>query len=254
MKDDPNHNEPTTAPLGAFLVFLVFAAVVLVFLSGCTGGAETTTTAPSQVAIPVQPPRPNVGMTVEQIQRVEEKVLRVEGAVDEVGRKIEEAQMAANSIEDAAQEAYENGLEAGSAAAGDLRRFTAELRGELETSSQARERASGALNEARIEVAAAKVANIRLIAQIDRTEAARATLEGRLGEANQKILKGVAIAGERDEARADLKAANEGLASAQKYKTGVWIAGLGLAAFVIGRFLVLTGRWTPQGRLAKLII
>ena len=84
MKDDPNHNEPTTAPLGAFVIFLVFAAVVLVLLSGCTGGVETTTTAPSQVAIPVQPPRPNVGMTVEQIQRVEEKVLRVEGAVDEV--------------------------------------------------------------------------------------------------------------------------------------------------------------------------
>ena len=226
------------------------AATVLLLLVGCST-QPTRTEAPPVVPVPSPVAKPDISLAEAQVRAVENKVDDVEDAVQDIGTKLERAQMTADSIESAVSEAYDNGIEAGSKAAEELKEFVGELKLELAASVEARNAALASLEETKGELQATTMINAELRSQIEHLSSQNASLFGKLDEANNKIIEGLQIAAERDSALKDLNTTTEQLKEARKYKRGVWIAILVVILYIIMKIVVRAGAWTPQGRIAK---
>ena len=231
--------------------WLVFAATPLLLWSCQTTGrtgAPTPVTAPSRVVTP------DMARAENQVRKVEAKVEAVENAVRTVGNKIDRAAVTAASIEAAVTEAYANGLQAGSATVLALKELTEELRVELDESSKAREEAMLALESAKTELQAAMVVNSDLRSQIEKLSGQNTTLFGKLEEANMKIEKAAAIAGERDVALLESKKMETKLSEANKYKVGVWAGICLLIIYIVSKVAIYTGLLTPKGKILTTIL
>lgn len=230
-------------------LYSVAAAGVALLLASCSWSDHTP--APSAVAVPEAAPKPDITRTEAQVRKVEAKVDDVEDAVRDVGSRLDAARVAADSIEVAAEQAYANGLEAGSAAADELREFVIELKVELRESTKARELAMQSLVETKVELVETERVNSKLRSEIEVIAAANKNLEGKLKEANVKIGTIQDIAKERDSAVVAVATTQAELDEALKYKWGVWI-GIGvIVVYFIIRIFIATGKWAPQRRIAR---
>ena len=232
--------------------------VVAVVLSGILFvSCETVpsrTSAPPQVSIPDPVPRPDTTEAVSQVRKVEEKVDDVEDAVTVISNKLDEAQITATAIEEAVSEAYENGIEAGSAAAAELRGFIENLKGDLVVARKARDNALTVLADTKKELEVTVQANKVLDESIRKMSEQNTDLYDKLTEANEKLAQAATIAEERDRALLDKGKMETKLAEARKYKTGVWIGIIIVVLYVALRVAVKLGAWTPQGKLATTLL
>lgn len=232
-------------------IFAILAPLLAMSCGETSLSAHTP--APERVAIPTPAPVPDLTRTEAQVRAVEDKVEDVEDAVREVGSQLESAKESAESIEKLSEEAYNNGLEAGSAAAAELRVFVTSLKEELSKSIKAREDAMLALTETKTELESSVQANIRLREQVRTMAEQNNDLFQRLKIANDEIAKGELVAKERDEAKEGLIKAEERLKSAQKYVMGVWICIIIVLAWAAIKILAITGKFTPQGKIARFL-
>jgi len=231
---------------------LALISLAALLLASCAT-SDSNTLAPQAVPVPPPVATPNIGRAEEQVRKVEDKVEDVEDAVREVGSQLEAARASAKSIEAIAEEAYANGLEAGSSSATDLRAFVSELKDELKRSTEARESAMVALAQTKVELDKTEQANALLRTQITTMDEQNKALAARLNEANARIRIGVKIAKERDEALTKLTKTEEKLSGARKYVIGVWIAIVLIILYVVLKVLIATGKITPQGRMASFL-
>lgn len=230
---------------------LIAAGLLALPLVSCSLISQRQTPAPEKVAIPKAVPKPDITRTEAQVRRVEEKVGNVEEAVRTVGHRLEAANRSADAIEVAVEEAYANGLEAGSVQADDLRKFVVELKVELRESVEAREIAMQSLAETKGELAKTEEVNLMLRSQIEAIAIRNDNLIGALGEANKRIGTIQAIAEERDSAVKSVATKQAELNEALKYKWGVWIGIACVALYIVIRIVIVAGKWTPQGRVAR---
>jgi hypothetical protein len=226
-------------------------AIVASSLAAISCTTVPGTQAPPAIMVPNLAKKPDIANTEAQVRKVEEKVGKVEDAVRTVGHKLDAARLTTEAIEKAVEEAYANGLEAGSAAADELRSFVIDLRVELDSSITAREAAVAALEEAKVSLGKAEQANLQLRSQIEAMSVQNETLVQRLEEANARIEIGIKIAAERDGAHEKAAKAEAERDEALKYKRAVWVV-VGVAIlYLVVKIIVATGSWTPQGRIVK---
>ena len=232
------------------------SCVALAIIASCfafVSCSPPVTQAPPAIAVPKLSPKPNIANTEAQVRKVEAKVGEVEDAVRDVGHKLDAAKVTTEAIEKAVEEAYANGLEAGSAAADELRGFVVDLRAELDSSIVARESAVAALNETKAALTKAEQANLQLRSEIEAMAVQNKGLLERLDEANSRIEIGIKIAAERDAAREKVVKVESQRDEALKYKRFVWIAVAVAMLYLVLKVVVATGTWTPQGRIAKIL-